>query len=80
MEKMKEAYDEIFLNSEARYIIPAIRYLVTLVKIRDAATASYDKLCNIEFTFVQTEREYPLCVIVERRALSFPSDELFSRQ
>lgn len=63
MEKMKEAYDEIFLNSEARYIIPAIRYLVTLVKIRDAATASYDKLCNIEFPFVQTEREYPLCVI-----------------
>ena len=63
MEKMSEAYDEIFLNSDARAIIPAVRYLLTMCKVRDEATAYFERLNDADYPVYISEKIVPEIVI-----------------
>lgn len=56
MEKMSEAYNEIFLKTDARSIIPAVRYLIEMCILRDEATAFLDEI---------KEKEYPVYIAGE---------------
>ena len=56
MEKMSEAYNEIFLEGDARVIIPAVRYLITMCKVRDEATAYFEKLLQADVPIAKVAR------------------------
>ena len=63
MEKMSEAYNEIFLEGDARVIIPAVRYLITMCKVRDEATAYFEKLYHANYPVFISEKIVPEIVI-----------------
>lgn len=63
MEKMSEAYNEIFLDGEAKEIIPAVRYLITMCKVREEATAYFERLYHANYPVYKSEKIVPEIVI-----------------
>lgn len=59
MERMSEAYDEIFLKTGANSIIPAIRYLIMIRDEKLNAIRILDRVSNIEYPFIVDKKACP---------------------
>jgi len=55
----REAYEQIFFNSEAKKIFPMARYMIQLEKTRDLAIGFLDEVKSAEYPFIYTDYAKP---------------------